>query len=260
MRTRYSAWINGQGLQDIDDSIYIVDIVEQEPDTEIMKTERSMGSGTHFLRVNRHSLTVVIRFAVRERDPARRASVVERIRGWAQSGYLTLSDKPGRRLYVVCDRFPVGSSMRWADTLEISLTGYDVPWWEDEREETVTITPHLTSNDLYSGNGAIFMPGYVSSPANAVMTAKGNVNSFRITRGDGRVIRFENLGMESGDVFTVSHDERGIVAFAVNGESVMDKRTASSDDELTLDPGNNKVYTHGDGDYIARIYGRGRYL
>lgn len=263
MITRYSAWINNIGLQDIDDSIYIVDIVERDPDEEIIKAERSMSGGTRFIRVNRHSLSVVIRFAIRERNPARRSDIVSRIRGWAREGYLTTSDKPGKRLYVVCEYQPMlDSALRWNETLELTLTAYDVPWWEDERmdsgvaESVISATNEGQMAVCYLSNA-----GNAPAPTSVEVTAMGDIDTLRIYVDEQNRMKFENLDMHDGDVFTLTYDERGLASYKVNGISVMDKRTGNSQDNVMLSPGRGYVLVQWcESPFTVRASVRGRWL
>lgn len=262
MLTRYSAWINGQGLQDIDDSIYILDIVEKDPDAEIVRAERSMSGGTRYIRTNRHSLSVVIRFAVRERDPARRADVVSRVRAWAQRGWLTTSDKPGKRLYVVCEYLPmIDSAVRWAETLEMTLTAYDVPWWEDEQPDAVN------GVSTYAGERgercvlSICNRGTTDAPVSVQVTAQGNIDRLLVYMADDNSLAFESLGMKAGDVLSIAYDERGIVSLKVGDRSVMDKRRGVSSDNVMCPPGRrDMVVQWAESPFTVRASVRGRWL
>ena len=262
MKTRYNAWMNNIGLQDIDDSIYVVDIVERDPDEEIIKAERSMSGGTRFIRVNRHALSVVIRFVVREHDPARRADIVSRVRAWAKEGYLTTSDKPGKRLYVVCEYLPmVEGAMRWHETLELTLTAYDVPWWEDTSNNCCTIEPNVPSNGTtYIGSSTLYQPGTTEAPVDVTVTAKSAMDTFRIDASENKYYKLEGLGMKGGDVLTITHDERGINYFKVNGASVLKKRTADSQDNVVIPPGHTTLTVRAGGPCKVVCSVRGRYL
>lgn len=263
MLTRYSAWINGQGLQDIDDSICILDIAEKDPDTEIIRAERSMGGGTRYIRTNRHSLSVVIRFAVRERDPARRAEVVDRIRTWARGGWLTISSKPGKRLRVVCEYLPmVDSALRWSDTLELTLTAYDVPWWEDERVDSISATSALNStNDWQMAICYLHNAGNTATPISVEVTAMGDIDTLRLYVDETNRMAFRELDMHTGDVFRLEYNDLGIASYTVNGVSVMDKRTGNSQDNVTLAPGRGYINIQwAEQPFSARAWVRGRWL
>lgn len=260
MRTRYCAWIDGQGLHDIDPSIFILDIVELDPDEEIIKAERSFGSGTRFDRVNRHSLSLRISFAIRERDITRRARIIDEVRRWAHEGYLTTNDRPGKRLYVSHCRLPVASALKWADTLEIVATAYDVPWWEEITATKCEITPSLLSTGQYAGSAQLYNPGTMTAPIECTIIPTKKMDMVRVGSGGQRFIRFEGLDAKAGDTITITHDERGLVQLSLNGESIMDKRTGDSRDEVPVDPGWSTITVRGTAPFSATCTVRGRWL
>lgn len=264
MLTRYGVWLNNRGLADIDDSIYIVDIVQQDIDQQVIKAESSLGGGTRYMATRRFSLPVEIHFMVRERNIARREEIVSRICGWAQPGYLTTTHKPGKRLYVVCSRFPVASAQRWTETLTLALTAFDVPYWEDEQPLTCTVhcDPYnAEANFTHQGTARLFQKGTAPAPMDAVITANAALNKVRLVGGvTGKYLQFDSLGMKAGDVLSISHDERGILYAKVNGESVLHKRTTASQDDLMVKPGENTITLRADNVCTAVCEVRGRYL
>lgn len=265
MVTRYGVWLNNKGLADIDDTIYIVDISEQEYDQQIIKAESSLGGGTRYIATRRFSLPIEIRFLIRERNIARRAEILSRIRGWAQPGYLTTTDKPGKRLHVVCSRFPVASSaQRWTEELTMALTAYDVPYWEDERPMSCTVRcePYNPdANFTHQGTARLYQRGTAPAPMDAVITANAALDKVRLVGGEAyKYLQFDGLGMRAGDVLTISHDERGILYAKVNGESVLHKRTTASQDDLLVKPGENTITLRADNVCTAVCEVRGRYL
>lgn len=265
MLTRYGVWLDNRGLADIDDTIYIVDISEQEYDQQIIKAESSLGGGTRFIANRRFSLSIEIRFLVRERSIARRQEIVSRIRGWAKAGYLTTTEKPGKRLYVVCSRYPVATSaQRWTEELTMAFTAYDVPYWEDERALSCTVhsvetTPGASLS--HQGSARLFQRGTAPALLNATITANEAITRVRLVGGvSGKYLQFSDLGMKAGDVLTITHDERGILYAKVNGESVLSKRTTASQDDLLVQPGENTITLRADGTCTAACEVRGRWL
>lgn len=242
MITRYSVWINNKGLQDIDESIYITDIREKEPKQQVQTAARAWGDGLRLLRMKRESLSVVVRFAIREQNPARRRDICARIRTWAQEGYLTTSDRPGQRLYVVCEKLPtVDSALRWTREIELTFTAYDMPYWESTTPTKATVTANiLTDAGRYDGYTSVRVAGDVKCPLDAVITATGATDYLRLYTADDQFIILQGLGMKQGDVLTISHDRRGILSMKLGNTSVMSKRTAKSYDDLMIPP--NKTF------------------
>ena len=252
MRTRYSVWMDGRGLDSIDPAITILDIQQQAPKLDAKTAAMGMGDGTRFLRVNRRSLSISVRFAIRELDTVRRADICRRVAAWAKEGYLSTSDRPGQRLHVVCSRVPVvESALKWTQTLQMLFTAYDVPWWEAE-------TPSRASITGASGTVLLYSPGDTESPLDADVTVHGAVSSMHIATG-GKEFAFAGLAMQAGDRMTISHDARGILSIRHGSDSVLHKRTADSADELMLSPGSNAITISADASCTAAFSTRGRF-
>lgn len=264
MLTRYGVWLNNKGLADIDDSIYIVDIVQPNIDQQVIKAESSLGGGTRYIATRRFSLPIEIHFLVRERNIARRAEILDRIRGWAQPGYLTTTEHPGKRLHVVCSRLPSASAQRWTEELTMAMTAYDVPYWEDERPLSCTVhcEPYNTEASFtHKGTARLYQRGTAPAPMNATITANAALNKVRLVGGEAyKYLQFDGLGMKAGDVLTISHDERGILYAKVNGESVLHKRTTASQDDLMVKLGENTITLRADNVCTAVCEVRGRWL
>lgn len=253
MISRYRVWMNGQALDEMDGSICITDIREKTPKMQAETCDRADGMGTRLLRMARQSLSVTVRFSVREYDTAKRREVLNQVRAWAKEGYLQTSDRPGLRLYVVCEKLPnADSALRWTDDVEMTLTAYDCPWWEEE-------SPVQATYSGSAGSATLANAGTADSVLDADITCYGVVDSMRISTG-GRAFALQGLGMLHGDKVLIGHDERGILSIRNgSGESLMAKRTAESADELVLSPGDNEITFTADASCTAVFSTRGRY-
>ncbi|MGN1369942.1 MAG: hypothetical protein ACI4WX_13815 [Aristaeellaceae bacterium] len=252
MRTRYSVWMDNKGLQDIDPSIYILDIQEQTPKLDAQTASKGMGDGMRLLRIQRESMSVGVKFAIRERDTERRRDICRRVMAWARDGYLSTSDRPGQRLRVACTRFPTAeSALKWTSTLELLFTAYDMPWWEAE-------TPSRATYTGANGNAVLNINGDAESLLEATVTAAGTVNSMTI-KTNGKKFAFTGLGLATGDKMTISHDTRGILSIMKGSTSLMGKRTAASADDLTVQPGANTIHFTADASCTAVFTTRGRF-
>lgn len=252
MKTRYSVWMNNQGLQDLDERIYITDIKENDPKQRMITAEKPIGGGTRLLRVMRESLSVVVRFAVREYDTARRRDILTRIRAWAREGYLSTSDRPGQRLYVVCEKIPTAdSALKWTGEMEMTLTAYAVPWWEDE-------TPTRATYTGTNGTAALMCRGDEGGLLDAEITTAGTVTSMSI-KVNGRSFVFSGLSLAGGSRVTISHDKDGVLSIKAGSVSLLPKRTAASADELLLASGGNTITFTANASCTAVFSARGRY-
>ena len=250
MITRYSAWMDGVGLQNLDPTIYIIDIEESVPSMNVVTMQRAGGDGMHVARRQRQALTVTIRYMVREYDTVRRKDVFNKISTWARGKYLSISDRPGQRLRVQCDAAPVvNSALRWTETQSLVLTAYQKPYWEDE-------TPLAVSVAGRTGEAL------VNTPANAVgfyvdvvvkNTSSAKINTLRISTHHGEMF-FEDIDLAAGGELGVWYDDDGILRLPIG------KRTAQSVDDFELEPGKQERFVF-EADNLVNIefFVRGRY-
>lgn len=251
MITRYRAWMDNRALDEIAESIYITDIKEKTP--KMTATTAKRIGGKRLLRMERENLQVIIRLMVREYDPARRKSVMGQIRAWASEGYLSLSDRPARRIWVTCEKLPsVDSSQKWSDEVEMTLTAYDVPYWEDEMVQWATCSGT-------SGTAKLHNLGDMDSPVGVTVAVKGNISTMTLTAGE-KQIRLTGLSLAAGSTVTLTHDERGLLSIMGDGVSLLSKRTADSADDLSIPAGVADVGFAADGNCTVTYSVRGRYL
>lgn len=250
MRTRYTAYMDGKGLQDIDPTIVITDIREKAPSMRNITSEKGWGHGSRFVAGFRESLAVGIRFMIREYDVNKRRDICSRIRAWAQEGYLTDSEHQGQRLYVVCTAFPnVDSAMKWTTELDLTLTAYDVPYWENE-------TPSKASTSGTSGTLALAMTGSTDAPLNLLVTTADTMTDFSITV-NGASMTFTGLNVTK---LEITHDNRGILSVKAGDASGLGKRTSASSDDLTVHYGANTLSYSCNTTCTVIATARGRYL
>ena len=236
--TRYACTIDGQGLQDIDPTIYITDIQEATPKIRATTATNALYDGLYLARLHRQSLSVTVTFCVREYDTARRKAVAEAACEWAKDGWLTISDRPGQRLWCVVDKLPViTSSLSWTDKLTIGFTAYDLPYWQEVYPAAVNFTGK-------SGSVTLAPAGTKDCYLEADITATGGtVNTLTIGVG-GRTFAFFGLGLGKTKRLSIGYDDEHHLQYMLIGEtSVLGKRTAASDDDLMLAPRKGNVIT-----------------
>nr|MBR4281678.1 hypothetical protein [Clostridia bacterium] len=142
MKMRFDAALDGASFAEIDETVILLDIDEPPAEEDIDLARRAMHPGTRITSRIRRKLSVRLRFVVREYDIARRAWIMDRITAWAaKGGWLTINSRPGQRLRVVPERLPaMGSSLKWTAEIELTLTAYERPYWEQIQPMRVTIT------------------------------------------------------------------------------------------------------------------------
>lgn len=253
MFTRYNVWLDGNSLQDIDPTVFVLDIQEQAPQSQIKTAPWAAGrDGTRFIREEILTRSVTITFAVRERDIERRKMVIGDIAAWAENGgILTINDRPGQRLRVRCTSRPVASSaLKWTATLSIVFTAYEWPWWEDETMADAWIE-NETSDTLslsVPGNGRYaYLSGSISFSGTATV---------RVSVGE-QFIEMNNItgGMVWGYKDGILYIRDG------SGASVLARRTPDSSDDLKVIPGRtNTIEIESTAPVFGSVYSRGCYL
>lgn len=255
MVTRYGCEIDGLGLQDIDPTVYITDISESAPVMRATAIDNATHDGLYLTRLQRQSLAIAITFEVHEYDTARRKAVAEAACGWAKDGWLTINDRPGQRLFVVCDRFPVvPSSLKWTDKITLGFTAYALPFWQEAYSASASVSGAGGKCRLSpAGN----MDCYLEAKIRA---SSGTVNSLTVA-ANGQRYAFTGLGLQSGQTLEIGYDDAHHRQYMrIGGASVLSKRTAESADDIMLHPRTaNEISVTADGAVTAQFYARGLY-
>ena len=252
MNTRYACAIDGQGLQDIDPAVIITDIQEAAPKLRLTTAQSGLYDGLRLTGARRESLAVTVTFEVHEQDTARRKAVAQRACEWAREGWLTISDRPGQRLRVVCDRPPViPSALQWTDSLVIGFTAYALPYWQEAHPVSAFFSGQR-------GEATLAPAGTRESYLEAEITAEsGPVNALTLAVG-GRSFAFAGLGLARGQTLSIGYDDEHRLFMRVGGASVMSRRTAASADDLLLAPRTqNAIRIEADNPIRATLKGRG---
>ncbi len=254
MITRCMCALNGQGLQDIDPTIIVTDIQESVPLSAFSTAANVRRDGTRLLRTRRQSLSVRITFEIHEYDPARRKAVAVRVCDWAREGFLTVGDRPGQRLYAVCDSLPViPSALRWTDRLTVEFTAFALPYWQD-------VSPARAAFQGTAGKTVLIPGGTAPCFLEAEIEAEGPVNGLTVAV-NGSMFRFTGLALQRGEKLEIGYEDKTQRQFMrIGGRSVLMCRAADSADDLTLLPRTrNEIAVTADGPVNARFFGRGLY-
>ena len=239
MRSRYLVGLDGVELSSIAPEIIVTDITHNAPVREVRASSIAGRNGKLYTRTFTSSTGVTVSFEIHTPDVRRRAAIMEDVQRWAMpGGVLTTSDRPDRVLRVVCDSPPaIGSAKNWTGVCSIGFAAYAVPFWEDETPRRVSITEN--------GSKTLFVPGFAapaSVEAKVTNTGSGAISTVTLTSGETSMT-FAGLALGAGQTMALAHDARGLLTARIGSESVLDKRTASSSDELELEPGKNATLT-----------------
>lgn len=256
---RFSVWLNGQGLQDIDETVFVIDVAESTPE-EDKQTATTAAPGTILLSRTRRALSVTITFCVREYDITRRRQIVDEIRTLcAAGGWLEINERPDQRLWVTCDTLPtISSSQRWTDNLSVVFVAYSAPYWQQKTASKAKISTPTVSNTVNIrpiGNA-------METPLQAEITAYGGtLTSFKIVVNDTSEIVFSGISLSGGKTLVIGHDAYGRFTATIDGNSVLKNRTASSADDLLVESGkNNKIKVSSDVRLTATFSTYGRWI
>ena len=256
MRTRYIVALGGVELGEIAPEVIVTDIVHSAPVRELKASQIAGRNGKLYTRAVTSSVGVTVYFEIHTPDVRRRQAIMEDVQRWAMpGGVLTVGDRPGRRLRVLCESLPsVGSALKWTSASAIGFVAYAVPFWEDELPRKVNITGN--------GSKSLFVPGFAAPAgveASVKNTGSGAITSVTLTAG-GTYMQFAGLSLASGRTLEIAHDERGLLTARIGDTSVLAKRTAASSDELELDPGKTAALSvSADGTNATTYYVWGRY-
>ena len=231
--TRYDCALDGVPLREVSDAICITDISEQEPEEELTVIPWTVRMGSSRVRRKRNSLTVVISFVITAQDVPKRKAVCQAAQAWARSGAsLTINDRPGQRLSVVCEELPrLLSAQNWQHVIQMQFTAYALPYWEDTDATAVT-----TSN-----SATMFVPGNAENTlANVRVVNNGSsaVTAVTVTAG-GSKMTFSGISLPVGAALEIGHTEDGLLYARIGETSVLSKRTADSSDDLLVPCGEN---------------------
>lgn len=255
--------LNGLDPRDIDPAVIVTDVIERAPSVERKTLTIAGRDGSRVTKTRLGALRVSVRFELHDLDPARRRHLCRELSRWATpGGYLTLGDRPGQRLRVICDAPPtIGSTMGWTQPVTVGFTAWDAPFWEDEAAVSAG------SEAAASGTVTLRPTGDLPTPVEAVFrnASKAVINTLGFSTG-GQNIRLTGLGMAPGEALTVDHDDRALIRLTLRGtdgeeRSVLALRDPASDDEVLLPARETaRISFKADAAVTATFSARGRWL
>ena len=265
MISRYEVWLNNTALSEVAPSVYISDIAYQAASLS-RSTGRLAARDGQFSGNKEYfpESKVSISFSVREYDTELRQRVAQDVVLWAsKGGWLNTSDRQGLRMYVKPTRLPaVFSALKWTDTLTVEFTAFDYPFWEEVKPTTVELDP--------GGFEQVFLHGVHSAYMCAEITAKAKLTTVTIGCAGTKIV-LSGITVNSGEKIVISYtDEHHILEInnvvtdsstgKVTETSLLDKRTAGSNDDLIAKVGWNDVYFQSNASATCVLSVRGVYV
>ena len=258
MMTRYEVWLDKKSLSAIDPAIYILDISYGATHFLTTTHDKPGRNGQRVTGRQAQNTSVTVAIEIRERDIARRQDICRRVHEWAiLGGMLTTNDRRGQRLAVICDNPPsIGSALKWTQTLKMTFTAYEQPFWEDEYPRAVTIAGKDAEKSLYVGGFGVL----ARVEAEVKNTSSKTVDALTLKAG-GTTFEFAKLGLTAGGTLEIGYDKNDLLYIQTGDESKMHCRTAASDDELMVCTGTaEKMGVHADNEVSVTFKARRLYL
>lgn len=251
---RFDAYINGVSLSSVDPHIMLVDIMEERAQVDRELAARAMHPGQRMNAMVRRSLTVRLIVHITTPHIITRAEVMDKVAGWVgEGGWLTINTRPNQRLYVHAETSPaMGSSLRWTDEIEIELTAYERPYWEQQWPTVAVITD--SGNIVPTGT----MPeAYVEVDVKNV--GEGDLTTVTLSCGS-TMIKLDGLTVPPQAYVRIYYTDDDLMVIEADGESALANRTAeSSDDLIAMTRKSNALAVVADQAVSAVFRARGRY-
>lgn len=156
--SRFQASVGGKWLHTYLNSdkrfkgrVWVEDIQYAEPG--IKRTIETPGDadGGIITRTYREKASVTIVFNVLTWDPTERYDAIEAIRSLAaKGGTILTSNRPNRALFnAVCETYPeIVSSKARTDTISMTFSAYDFPYWQDKADPTPKTLSNTTNTSM----------------------------------------------------------------------------------------------------------------
>lgn len=238
--------LDGVSLESVSPFVRINDVIELQPSRTTKSQERLGVPGSVVTRDHLASRQVRIQFAILTSDPVQRTAVLSDVAAWAMEGqYLTISDRPGQRLRVICTATPITMSKRkWTELCEMTFTAFGQPFWEDEepREVDVVVFANTSSQShVYNTKGNVRTTPLCLSikPFNETLTAvKIAVN--------GAEMAFSGLAVPAKNTLTISYPDGYLEAKYIDadGNEVHCLANRTGDEYLPLNTRAENVVTY----------------
>lgn len=245
-------YLNGIAVSDAVPKILINGVTVEKPEIKTSFADRPFG-GRVKNSIYRSYMKITLEAQFRAvGKPIMRAECVDRLNAWAsKGGFLTLSNRPGKRLLVECTQYASeGTLHKSAEVAQIVFETTHTPFWENETEDVDFITTFYTDETV---NSEMDVDGTAETPVSAEITVTENPLSFLSIKVGSTCITLkgEETAAEDGTIetqpFAYGNEkvsigyEEGILFIRKNGESIFSLMTPDSSDELIAQPGINTV-------------------
>lgn len=234
----------------------VTSVREEAATVETVTGEIPGGCGERYLDSLTKRRRITITFVIRERfDLAVRSDTQERAARWCRDGWLRLSSRPNRRIWVhVTGRPALGEVRDYTQELTCEFETGAVPYWED-------VYPSSSQGTGITGSLALVPGGTVERvPVEAEITPElETLTDITISCGD-KAMAFAGLEVPAGTTIRIYYGEDGILRATAGASGVLSKRTPASADDLQAWSGvQNQVTWTANTSCAVRVTARGWY-
>lgn len=248
MMGRYKVLMNGVPLDSIDESIIITDIQEHTPELHESVIEMA-GMGSYYKKPERVSLSITVKFVIREYDIERRKMLYRKVAMWADKGWLEINDRPGQRLNVVCVQRPVvNSSLRWTGELGVTFSAFRFPYWESVQAVKVKASAGTSTIAVTSD-----LPCLLSAD---VKVTGGTLNTLTIETETAKMM-VTSASLASGQTLSIGYTDEKFLTIKAGDKSLYRNLDPSSDDVLKVPAGASKVKITADATVSVELKAKG---
>lgn len=260
--------LDGVALRALDERIRLLE-VREKPVVALLPGGGPLGS-RGAAESRRAQLQIAVRVEVHEAVPAQRRGILAQLMRWAQGRLLRVSDRPGRVLPVRLSSLPAMDMMDWRQPLEFGFVSARMPWWVGESgvQSAGVSAPWMNvqsggvTRTIHRCEDLAVTPGEAGTHVTARLTNTGAGSLTMATLAAGaRALRFTGLSVAPGQTLEIGRDSAGRLTARVGGISVLEMRSADSDDELWVRGGEEVAwYATADQPFTAALSWWGWYL
>ncbi len=229
--------LNGVDILGLDFKLYVEDIIET-PEIAV-ETAKRPDYGLFLVNNTGHdSLKITVKFMIKARRKDERMDIIRKVYAWATNGYLTVSYRPGLRVYVHCTKLPKAETFDWTNRMEIEFTAYNEAYWEDVEPVTETLEAATTASATIKPNGT--RKCYLE--ADITNTSESSLTSVVLATAN-EAITLSGISVDAGDTVTIGYDLNHFLCIEADSVSLLQYRTYNSADDIMLTAGVDNTVT-----------------
>lgn len=221
---KYEVWMNDIALSSLSPAIFISGIAYKPATKKVNSDDIAGRDGERIENVKYKGATVTVSFILRKTATEYRQDINDAIVAWATKGILRTSDRPWKRLRVLCVDPPyIPDTCDWTTPISMTFKAFEYPFWED------TVQSVLSLAAATSGSGTLYVPGSVGKAlVEVTVTPSSSMANITLTVGNTS-ITLTGVSATSSASVTITYDDKGIQQIMCGSTSILDKRTGSDD-------------------------------